>query len=326
MRNQSILVRVPATVGNFGGAVNSAALALDASLNVKVTPRLDGRVGIRYFGENGERVPRDRSNLVVRAMEAALHHNGLEFTGADFEIYSSVPVAVGLGSSTAAVLAGLVAADRLFGLALDEKTRFVLASLYESRGDNLRAAWFGGFTCCGEDGVTYRRTAVPEDFVLGVVMPRASATATGENAKVAAGEPLPYYEASSHFSRAAALADFFARPEGAHSFGLQATLPAYAKKGAPGLKEVLQVRTPALLSVFICGSGPAVGILAQGDLAAAVAAVRECLARHGVGCASVEFRPTNAGAREWNGVSPDFVSGRGLDASPRQGVPNSSLD
>ena len=140
MASHSVLIRVPATIGNFGGAKDAAALALDASLNVKVTPRLDGQVNIRYFGENGERVPRDRSNLVVRAMESALHLRELEFTGADFEIYSSVPVSVGLGSSTAAVLAGLLAADRLYDLKLDEKTIFELAAIYESRGDNLRAA------------------------------------------------------------------------------------------------------------------------------------------------------------------------------------------
>src|SRR2546426_6036664 len=78
MAERSVLIRVPSTVGNFGGAVNSAAMALEAPLNVKVTPRLDGHVGIRYFGDNGERVPRDRSNLVVRTFEAALHFKGVE--------------------------------------------------------------------------------------------------------------------------------------------------------------------------------------------------------------------------------------------------------
>src|SRR5256885_67483 len=101
MTMRSAQVRVPATVGNFQNVSTSTA-ALEGSLNVKATLRDDGQVGIRYFGENGERVPRGRSNLVVRAMESALRSKGLEFTGADFEIYSSVPVGVGLGSSTAA--------------------------------------------------------------------------------------------------------------------------------------------------------------------------------------------------------------------------------
>jgi len=138
MANASVLIRIPATVRNFAGAINCAALALDASLNVKVTRRADGHLGIRYFGEHGERVPRDRSSLVVRAMEAALHLRGREFTGADFEIYSSVPVGVGLGSSTAAVLAGLLAADILYRLDLDEKSLFDLAGIYESRLETSR--------------------------------------------------------------------------------------------------------------------------------------------------------------------------------------------
>ena len=174
MATHSVLIRVPATVGNFGGAKDAAAMALDAPLNVKVTPRLDGQVNVRYFGENGERVPRDRSNLVARAMESALHLRELEFTGADFEIYSSVPVAVGLGSSTAAVLAGLLAADRLYELELDDKTLFELAAIYETRGDNLRAAWYGGFVVAGDESEgAYRRTVVPENFVLSVVAPDA---------------------------------------------------------------------------------------------------------------------------------------------------------
>ena len=63
-------IRVPGTVGNFAGAMGCGALALDASMNVKVTLRLDGKVAVRYFGEDGERVPRDHTNLVVRAMQS----------------------------------------------------------------------------------------------------------------------------------------------------------------------------------------------------------------------------------------------------------------
>src|SRR6184192_3443454 len=132
MTMRSAQVRVPATVGNFQNDSTSTA-ALEGSLNVKVTLRDDGQVGIRYFGENGERVPRGRSNLVVRAMESALKLKAVEWTGADFEIYSSVPVGVGLGSSAAAVLAGLIVADRLFELGFDEKSLFELAAVHESR-------------------------------------------------------------------------------------------------------------------------------------------------------------------------------------------------
>jgi len=314
MPSTSVLIRVPATVGNFAGAVNCAALALDASLNVKVTPRLDGFVGIRYFGENGERVPRDRSNLVVRAMEAAVHLRQLEFTGADLEIYSSVPVAVGLGSSTAAVLAGLMAADRLFRLGLDEKTLFDLAAIFESRSDNLRAAWAGGFVAWVEDqpSPAYQRTVVPEDLVLSVVVPETPlATGTG---RTRPSDQALRNDRAAHVHRAAALAEFFARGENDCSPDLEAPLPPTCEKAVAGLDETLQVRLPGLASVFVCGSGPAVGILAQEDRVGAARAVRDCFARHGVATTWAEFQPTNAGAQEWNAVHPQI---RLLPPKPR---------
>ena len=307
MACQSVLVRVPATVGNFGGALDCAALALDTPLNVKVTPRLDGHAGIRYFGENGERVPRDRSNLVVRALEAALHLKELEFTGADFEIYSSVPVAVGLGSSTAAVLAGLIAADRLFRLDLDEKTLFDLAAIYESREDNLQAAWLGGLVTAMAGGApcAHRRTVVPGNFTLSVVVPETSLLPGPGRERPSCLVPRP--GTTVHLNRAAALTEFFARPGNGESGCLDAPLPPTCEKDVPGLEDALRVQVPDVLSVFVCGSGPAVGILAQRDSALAVAAVRDCFARRGVRSSVSEFRPTNAGAQDWNAVRSEIA-------------------
>jgi homoserine kinase len=319
MGTQSILIKVPATVGNFGGAQDSAALAVDAPLNLKVTPRMDGHVNIRYFGENGERVPRDRSNLAVRAMEAGLHLKGLEFTGADFEIYSSVPVAVGLGSSTAAVLAGLLAADRLFRLEFDEKTFFDLAAIYESCGDNLRAAWYGGFVAAVEqDGSrTYRRSPVPENFVLSVVTPAVPLGAGPEPAAPRKPEPN---RSLSHV-RAAALAEFFSRPVGTPEF--DALLPPPYLKQVAGLDEALKVGMPGVISVFVCGSGPAVGLLTEGDARGAVAATRECFARQGIPSTWRAFRPSNAGARDWNAVTSEVALPplKGLAAPARKPPP-----
>jgi homoserine kinase len=306
MANQSVLVRVPATVGNFAGALDCAALALDSTLNVKVTPRLDGHVGIRYFGENGERVPRDRSNLVVRAMEAALHLKGLEFTGGDFEIYSTVPVAVGLGSSTAAVLAGLLAADRLFRLGLEEKTLFDLAAIYEEREDNLRAAWLGGFVTSAQEGASrlHRRTVVPENFSLSVVAPHTPLDPVARRNRPGR---TPRQDAAVHASRARAISEFFARPGQGEPFALDDPLPPTCEKHVPGLEEALKIRLSGVLGVFVCGSGPGVGILAQENSAQAIAAVQDCFARQGIASTAGEFRPTNAGARDWNAVTPQIA-------------------
>jgi homoserine kinase len=300
---RSILVKVPATVGNFAGAMNCAALTLDAMFNAKVTPRLDGRVGIRYFGENGDRIPRDRSNLVVRAMEAALHLKGLEFSGADFEVYSSVPVGVGMGSSTAAVLAGLVVADRLYSLGLNEKTLFELARIYETRMDNLHAAWHGGFVACtGDHPQVLRRTFVPGDFVLGVVTPDLEPSAVAAND----GEPAePVWKDSSfHLDRALTLADLFARHGRGMAAGLEPALPSALRKAVPGLEEALNVSADGVMGVFVCGSGPGVGILSRQTPDQAIRAVRQCFLESGLSSTYGLFRPTNAGALELNTVAP----------------------
>ena len=341
MQKQTISVRVPATVGNFGGAADCGTLALDASLNVKVTRRQDGHVGIRYFGENGERVPRDRTNLVVRAMEAALHLKQHEFTGADLEIYSSVPVAVGLGSSTAAVLAGLIAANLLYRLGLDEKSLFELAGVYEQRDGNLRAAWLGGFVAGAGDAsgqeaeppFVYQRTLVPENLVLHVVVPETAlvpgkreGAKSGRGSKrgkdKAAGKQSAHMvagaagkEATLKMHRAAALSEFFARQGSGNAPELDHSLPPTCEKKVAGLEEALQVRTPGALSVFVCGSGPAVGIFATENAAEAVRAVREAFARHKVRTDCYEFRPTNVGALDWNRAYCDAT----LPASPGLG-------
>ena len=303
MTARSVLVKVPATVGNFAGAMNCAALALDAMLNVKVTPRADGHVGIRYFGENGDRVPRDRANLAVRAMEAALHLKGYEFSGADFEIYSSVPVGLGLGSSTAAVLAGLMAADRLYSLRFDEKTLFDLAHIYETRSDNLLAAWHGGFVACADEpSSAVRRTHVHGDFLLSVIAPEgpiAPASIAGKSQKRGM---QPGVDPSVHLRRAQTVAEFLMQPAKSPALDFNSSLPPTCRKIVAGLEESLKVCTDGALSVFVCGSGPAVGILTQQNPENAIEAVRRRFRDFGVSSTFGTFRPANLGARDWNAV------------------------
>jgi homoserine kinase len=302
MTDRSVLVHVPATVGNFAGAIDRAALALDHTLNVKVAARPDNHLAIRYFGENGERVPRGRSNLVVQGMEAALHARQREFKGADVEIYNSVPVGVGLGSSAAAVLAGLIAADRLFGLELGEETLLDLGAVYEPRADNLRGAWLGGLVV--STGITpesTQRTEVPPQFVLHVVVPE-SLPAAAVPVPPVPPVPLEEVDGAYYLGRALEVAGFLAYAGAASGPQLvlaNAAIPAGARL-LPGLHEALAARQPDALAVFLCGAGPAVGILATGDAEATVAAVQDCFKRCGVQSGLLEFRPGNKGARELN--------------------------
>ena len=131
------LVRVPASSANLGPGydVLAAALALDLEVEVEET----GEFAVLAEDD----LPTDRSNLCVAAFERLHSADGLRF-----EIRSEIPLARGLGSSAAAIVAGLVAADHMYELGLDRDAIYRHAVEIEGHPDNVGAALYGGFVLC----------------------------------------------------------------------------------------------------------------------------------------------------------------------------------
>jgi homoserine kinase len=141
MTGRRRLVRVPATSANLGPGYDVLAAALDIQLELEVTEAGEFQVDP---GEPG--LPADRDNLCVRAFERLHPADGLRF-----EVRSDIPVARGLGSSAAAIVAGLLAADHLYELGLDPPDVYRHAVELEGHPDNVAAALFGGFAVCPPD-------------------------------------------------------------------------------------------------------------------------------------------------------------------------------
>ncbi len=141
MTTRRRLVRVPASSANLGPGydVLAAAVALPLELEVE-----EG--GGFSFDAGGVAVPTDRDNLIVRAFESL---RSAEEIG--FRLRSEIPLARGLGSSAAAIVAGLFAADHLFELGLSKQEMLVRATEIEGHPDNVAAAIYGGFVACGRD-------------------------------------------------------------------------------------------------------------------------------------------------------------------------------
>jgi homoserine kinase len=132
------LVRVPASSANLGPGFDVLAAALALHLELEVS-----EAGEFSVDPGGDSVPTDRSNLCVRAFEALHPADGLRF-----EVRSEIPLARGLGSSAAAIVAGLMAADHLFELGLDRAAIYRRAVELEGHPDNVGAALFGGVVAC----------------------------------------------------------------------------------------------------------------------------------------------------------------------------------
>jgi homoserine kinase len=184
------LVRVPASSANLGPGYDALAAALSLTLELEVREGGDFEVAADVPG-----LPLDRSNLCVRAFEALHPADGLRF-----EIRSEIPPAAGLGSSAAAIVAGLVAADHMFEL---DAPLFQLAAELEGHPDNVAAALHGGFVICpgpGEEPVRFD----PPAGLEGVLATPAHEVATAD-ARAAMPAEVPVAEAVHNAGHAALL-------------------------------------------------------------------------------------------------------------------------
>jgi homoserine kinase len=147
------LVRVPASSANLGPGYDVMAAALQLYLEVEVEEASE-----YLFETGGADVPTGRDNLIVRAFESLHSADGIAF-----RLRSEIPLARGLGSSAAAIVAGLYAADHLYELALSQEEILALATEIEGHPDNVAAAIYGGFVLCdvSREGVPPRASQFP---------------------------------------------------------------------------------------------------------------------------------------------------------------------
>jgi homoserine kinase len=168
------LVRVPGSSANLGPGFDVLAAALSLYLELEVVET--GTFAVVTSLD----VPRDRSNLIVRGFERL--HPADDF---EFRISSKIPLTGGLGSSAAAIVAGLVAADHLFELDAD---LLPLATELEGHPDNVAAALEGGFVIC--DGSRARRFEPPMGLEAVLVVPSEAVSTSAARAALPAEVPV----------------------------------------------------------------------------------------------------------------------------------------
>src|SRR5215218_1476252 len=197
MTGRRRLVRVPASSANLGPGFDVLAAALDIHLELEVTETGEFEVDA---GADG--LPAGRDNLCVRAFERLHTADGLRF-----QITSEIPVARGLGSSAAAIVAGLLAADHMYELALEPAEVYRHSVELEGHPDNVAAALFGGFAVSppdpGADSIIPVRLEPPQG-VEGVLAIPAGEVPT-EAARAALPADVPMRDAVANIAAAAHL-------------------------------------------------------------------------------------------------------------------------
>jgi len=189
------LVRVPASSANLGPGYDAMAAAMALHLELEVEES-----GEFSFDDGGLGVSNGRDNLIVRAFESLRPADGIAF-----RLRSEIPLTRGLGSSSAAIVAGLYAADHLYELALTKEEMLARATEIEGHPDNVAAAIYGGFVVCamGDEGPTAARFDPPEGLEGIVVIPPDEVST--ERAREAIPAEVPLADAVANVSAAAML-------------------------------------------------------------------------------------------------------------------------
>lgn len=204
----AVRVRVPATSANLGPGFDSFGLAL--AHHDEVTAEITGSgLAVEVAGEGAANVPRDERHLVVRAMRVAFDRLGGQPAGLRLRCRNTIPHGRGLGSSAAAICAGVVAARALVddGAArLDDAALLALAAEIEGHPDNVAACLLGGFTVAwrGSAGRDEALRLTPAPDVAAVVFVPAGALST-EVARGLLPERVPHADAAHTAARAGLL-------------------------------------------------------------------------------------------------------------------------
>jgi homoserine kinase len=260
-----ILVGTPASAANLGPGYDSLGLALTMRDRLEAEV-LDDGLEVDVRGEGADDLPRDRSHLVVRAMDAAFDVLGEQPAGLRLTCDNTLPHARGLGSSSAAIVGGIVLARALVeggDERLDDASAYQLASDLEGHPDNVAAAMFGGFTIAWLDGAIASVQRLDVTARVTVLVPPEPVVT--EEARNLLPDRVPHRDAAANAARAALLVGALT---GDPTHLLAATEDflhqSYRATAMPASYELVQGLRSAGVPAVISGAGPTVLAFGRG--------------------------------------------------------------
>ncbi|MEV8266588.1 homoserine kinase [Microbacterium sp. NPDC076911] len=262
-----VVVRVPATSANLGPGFDTLGLALSVYDELLVTALAEDELEIELTGQGVDDVPRDASHLVVRTIAYAYEAVGRRMPGLRLEAHNVIPHGRGMGSSGAAVVAGLLAAKGLLAgdVELGDETLLRLATELEGHPDNVAPALFGGLTIAwvDETGPMHKKLLVHRGVAPLVFVPEFTMSTSVARSL----QPLhvPREDAIFNVSRSALLiAALTQSPELLLAATEDKLHQNYRAQAMPETTRlVLELRAQGYAAV-VSGAGPSVLVLADG--------------------------------------------------------------
>lgn len=254
-----VKVKVPATIANLGPGFDTVGVAV--SLFNIIEMDFSEEIKIEVINEGEGFLPKNELNLVYQSAKKVMERFGLE-KKLHIKLTNNIPLARGLGSSAAAIIGGIVAANELLGSPLSMDEIIKMATNIEGHPDNVVPAYLGGFTVSLFDGenVFYKKFDLPEKELCFVVAVPQFHLKTSDARKVLP-EKISLKDAVYNMSRTALFVACVAQKD----FSFLDVLckdklhQPYRSSLIPGMEEILNKGMEnGLLNVFLSGAGPSI--------------------------------------------------------------------
>lgn len=263
---RTVTVKVPATTANLGPGFDTLGLALSIYDELEFTARREPGATIRVEGVGADGgVPTDESSLVIRAAQHTFEKYGQEMPGLDVVARNGIPHGRGLGSSGAAIVAGVMAAKGLLEGIVEMDADGLLARATELEGhpDNVAPALFGGLTIAWmtPTGPQHKKLIVHRGVSPFVAVPRESVMSTAL-ARSLQPESVPHEDAIFNVSRSALLiAALIQSPELLHAATEDKLHQSYRASAMPETDALIRMLREHGLAAVVSGAGPSILVL-----------------------------------------------------------------
>ena len=273
---------MPASSANLGPGFDALGLALGIYLHCRF--RSSDHLLIEARGRDVEVISTGEDNLIWQTAVAVAKDMRMTMPPIELHIENEIPIGKGLGSSAAALTAGVVIADRYLGLRWKPLRILDEAARLEGHPDNVAACVLGSIVASAIDAGGVARTVrlnMPTQFGVGVVVPDFMLS----TAQARSVLPDCYTRADAIFNvqRAALLVAALAT-------GTTSAFPAALEDRfhqphraalVPGLDDILKLRAPGLLGCALSGAGPSILVFYERGYEPVCDLVRQVFALHG---------------------------------------------
>lgn len=264
-------VKVPASSGNLGPGFDTMGMAHDVWDEVSAT-LTTGVSRVVILGEGNNTLPKDDSHLIVRTMRETFERLGAPTPGIDLVCRNSIPHGKGMGSSAAALAAGVMLVRELLGApdAFTKDEVFNIVAGYEGHPDNAAPAIYGGATVSWREGERYKTAQlhVSQKVKTTLLVPdEVLLTAT---ARAALPETVPLVDAAFNASRSALMVHALTQdPELLFAATGDRLHQQYRAESMAHTATVLKALREAGWPAVVSGAGPSILVFAEVDPAMA---------------------------------------------------------